>query len=185
MSSWPSAKARRVFAALRQIGWRHDRTVGSHKIMKKDGWPDSSILVPRFRRTWTSHPLKISKKTGLQPQDPLTARPTCLLRWRIGDSTVTMKTKHIADLLLENRGTVKWGWISDGMDRARANQFLLGSILNYQMRAGRIDSIVTGFVETHIKDPSLLWEKITSIPREDWNLKFHEYHLHRFPKAHD
>ena len=38
MSSWPSATARRVFAALKRIGWRHDRTVGSHKIMKKDGW---------------------------------------------------------------------------------------------------------------------------------------------------
>jgi predicted RNA binding protein YcfA (HicA-like mRNA interferase family) len=31
MSSWPSAKARRVFAALKRIGWRHDRTVGSHQ----------------------------------------------------------------------------------------------------------------------------------------------------------
>ena len=30
----------RVFAALQRIGWCHDRTVGSHKIMKKDGWPD-------------------------------------------------------------------------------------------------------------------------------------------------
>jgi predicted RNA binding protein YcfA (HicA-like mRNA interferase family) len=40
MSSWPSSKARRVFAALRRIGWHHDRTVGSHKIMKKDGWAD-------------------------------------------------------------------------------------------------------------------------------------------------
>jgi predicted RNA binding protein YcfA (HicA-like mRNA interferase family) len=37
MSSWPSAKARRVFAALKRIGWRHDRTVGSHKIMKRMG----------------------------------------------------------------------------------------------------------------------------------------------------
>src|ERR1035441_8004315 len=34
MSSWPSAKARRVFA-LKRIGWRHDRTAGSHKIMKR------------------------------------------------------------------------------------------------------------------------------------------------------
>ena len=40
MSSWPSAKARRVLAARKRIGWRHDRTVGSHKIMKKDGWAD-------------------------------------------------------------------------------------------------------------------------------------------------
>jgi predicted RNA binding protein YcfA (HicA-like mRNA interferase family) len=40
MSSWPSAKARHVLAALKRIGWRHDRTVGSHKIMKKGGWAD-------------------------------------------------------------------------------------------------------------------------------------------------
>ncbi|MGA7236772.1 MAG: type II toxin-antitoxin system HicA family toxin [Bryobacteraceae bacterium] len=40
MSTWRSAKARRVLAALKRIGWRHDRTVGSHEIMKKDGWPD-------------------------------------------------------------------------------------------------------------------------------------------------
>jgi hypothetical protein len=26
--------------ALKRIGWRHDRTLGSHKIMKKDGWAD-------------------------------------------------------------------------------------------------------------------------------------------------
>jgi len=40
MSSWPATKARRVFAALQRVGWCHDRTVGSHKIMRKDGWPD-------------------------------------------------------------------------------------------------------------------------------------------------
>jgi predicted RNA binding protein YcfA (HicA-like mRNA interferase family) len=40
MNSWPSARSRRVFAALKRIGWRHDRTVGSHKIMKKEGWAD-------------------------------------------------------------------------------------------------------------------------------------------------
>ena len=41
MSAWPSAKARRVLAALKRIGWRHDRTVGSHKIMKKEGWREA------------------------------------------------------------------------------------------------------------------------------------------------
>jgi predicted RNA binding protein YcfA (HicA-like mRNA interferase family) len=40
MSSWLAAKARRVLAALKRIGWRHDRMVGSHKIMKKKGWVD-------------------------------------------------------------------------------------------------------------------------------------------------
>ena len=58
MSSWPSAKARRVFAALKRIGWRYDRTVGSHKIMKKDGWAELPILVSRFRGTRPGNPLR-------------------------------------------------------------------------------------------------------------------------------
>jgi endonuclease III len=95
------------------------------------------------------------------------------------------KTSQVAALLLKNRGKVVWGWISDGIDRGRANQFLLGCILNYQIKASKINSIVTEFVATHIKDPSLLWEKITSVPLKDWNDRFREYHLHRFPKAHE
>jgi len=47
MSSWPSVKARRVFPALKRIGWRHDRTVGSHKIMKKDGWAARRAFNPK------------------------------------------------------------------------------------------------------------------------------------------
>jgi hypothetical protein len=49
MSSSPSAKARRVFAARPRISWRHDRTVGSHKILKRGGWPDSPFhsIIPR------------------------------------------------------------------------------------------------------------------------------------------
>ena len=39
MSAWPSAKSRRVFAALKRIGWRHERTVGSHKMVTA-GWSD-------------------------------------------------------------------------------------------------------------------------------------------------
>jgi predicted RNA binding protein YcfA (HicA-like mRNA interferase family) len=58
MSSWPAAKARRVFAALQRIGWRHDRTVGSHKILTKDAgsdypfsFHDSEELGPANPRT--------------------------------------------------------------------------------------------------------------------------------------
>ena len=56
MSSWPSAKARRVFAALKRIGRRHDRTVGSHKIMKKDGWADYPFSFHEFRGTRPGNP---------------------------------------------------------------------------------------------------------------------------------
>jgi predicted RNA binding protein YcfA (HicA-like mRNA interferase family) len=69
MSSWPSAKARRVFHALKRIGWRHDRTVGSHKIMKKGGWADYPFSFHDSEEHGPAALAKISKKTGLQPQD--------------------------------------------------------------------------------------------------------------------
>jgi predicted RNA binding protein YcfA (HicA-like mRNA interferase family) len=73
MSSWPSAKARRVFAALKRIGWRHDRTVGSHKIMKKDGWADYPFSFHDSEELGSAILAKISKKTPSTPR-PVMAR---------------------------------------------------------------------------------------------------------------
>jgi predicted RNA binding protein YcfA (HicA-like mRNA interferase family) len=73
MSSWPSAKARRVFASLKRIGWRHDRTVGSHKIMKKDGWADYPFSFHDSEELGPAILAKVFKKTGLQPKDLLIA----------------------------------------------------------------------------------------------------------------
>jgi len=69
MSSWPSAKARRVFAALKRVGWRHDRTVGSHKIMKRDGWPDYPFSFHDSDELGPAILAKLSKKTGLRIDD--------------------------------------------------------------------------------------------------------------------
>jgi predicted RNA binding protein YcfA (HicA-like mRNA interferase family) len=69
MRSWPSVKARRAFAALKRIGWRHDRTVGSHKIMKKEGWPDCPFSFHDSEELGPAMLAKISKKTGLHPRD--------------------------------------------------------------------------------------------------------------------
>ncbi|MEP6962219.1 MAG: type II toxin-antitoxin system HicA family toxin [Acidobacteriota bacterium] len=69
MSSWPSAKARRVFAPLKRIGWRHDRTVGSHKIMKKEGWPDYPFSFHDSDELGSAILAKIAKRTGLKPSD--------------------------------------------------------------------------------------------------------------------
>jgi predicted RNA binding protein YcfA (HicA-like mRNA interferase family) len=69
MSFWPSAKARRVFAALRRIGWRHARTAGSHRIMKKDGWKDYPFSFHDSEELGPAILSKISRKTGLQPND--------------------------------------------------------------------------------------------------------------------
>src|SRR5712691_8418330 len=67
MSSWPSAKARRVFAARKRIGWGHDRTVGSHKIMKKEGWPDYPFSFHDSEELGPAVLAKISKKTAFNP----------------------------------------------------------------------------------------------------------------------
>ena len=68
MSCWPSAKARRVFAALRRIGWRHDRTVGSHKIMKKDGWADYPFSFHDSEELGPAVLAKISKRGAYNPK---------------------------------------------------------------------------------------------------------------------
>jgi predicted RNA binding protein YcfA (HicA-like mRNA interferase family) len=69
MSSWPSAKARRVFAARKRIGWRHDRTVGSHKILKREGRADYPFSFHDSEEVGPAALARIAKKTGLQPQD--------------------------------------------------------------------------------------------------------------------
>ncbi|HXG29422.1 MAG TPA: type II toxin-antitoxin system HicA family toxin [Nevskiales bacterium] len=44
MSNWPSAKAKRVLAALLHIGWRIKRQSGSHKTLSREGWLDKVTL---------------------------------------------------------------------------------------------------------------------------------------------
>ena len=69
MSQWPSAKAKRVLAALLQLGWKVKRQSGSHRTLSREGWPnvvfafhDSEELGPRMLA-------RIAKHTGLLPQD--------------------------------------------------------------------------------------------------------------------
>jgi len=69
VSQWPSTKARRVFAALLRIGWRHVRTVGSHRIMKRPGWPDYPFSFHDGEELGSAILSKIGKKTGLRPED--------------------------------------------------------------------------------------------------------------------
>jgi predicted RNA binding protein YcfA (HicA-like mRNA interferase family) len=69
MSPWPSAKARRVLAALKRIGRCHDRAVGSRRIIKKQGWADYPFSFHDSEELGPAILAKLSKKTGLQPQD--------------------------------------------------------------------------------------------------------------------
>ena len=68
--SWPSAKAQRVLAALKRIGWTEKRRVGgSHVRLERGGWP---AYVWAFHDGVEIGPVmlkRIGKKTGLTPED--------------------------------------------------------------------------------------------------------------------
>ena len=70
MSQWASTSAKRVLAALLRIGWQIKRQTGSHKILTREGWPNT---VFAFHDGETLEPkmlARIAKTTGLQPGDP-------------------------------------------------------------------------------------------------------------------
>jgi predicted RNA binding protein YcfA (HicA-like mRNA interferase family) len=66
LSHWPSTKAKKVYRALRRIGWavKYEKP-GSHKILERKGWQD---YVWAFHDREEIGPVmlaKIAKKTGL------------------------------------------------------------------------------------------------------------------------
>ncbi|MEI8133592.1 MAG: type II toxin-antitoxin system HicA family toxin [bacterium] len=69
MSSWGSAKAKRVLAALLRNGWAVKRQTGSHKVLSR---PGSSDVVFPFHDGDEIGPkmlARIAKATGLKPED--------------------------------------------------------------------------------------------------------------------
>lgn len=69
MSSWKSAKAKRVLAALEKIGWRVKRQKGSHKVLERDGWADYVFAFHDGDEIGSKMMSRIVKKTGLKPED--------------------------------------------------------------------------------------------------------------------
>ena len=69
MSEWSATKARKVLAALEQIGWQVKRQTGSHKILEREGW-DNYVFAFRDSDEIGSKMLaRIVKKTGLKASD--------------------------------------------------------------------------------------------------------------------
>jgi predicted RNA binding protein YcfA (HicA-like mRNA interferase family) len=70
MSSWGSAKARRVLAALLRIGWAIKRERGgSHRILSRPGWPDYVFAFHEGEEIGPRMLSRIAKHTGLTPND--------------------------------------------------------------------------------------------------------------------
>lgn len=69
MSEWPAAKANRVLAALRRIGWVEKRRSGSHRTLRRDGWPDFVFAFHDGDEIGPRMLARVAKSTGLRPSD--------------------------------------------------------------------------------------------------------------------
>jgi predicted RNA binding protein YcfA (HicA-like mRNA interferase family) len=69
MSNWPSAKAKKVLAALQSIGWRVKRQSGSHKTLERAGYPDYVFAFHDGEEIGPRMLSRIAKYTGLESGD--------------------------------------------------------------------------------------------------------------------
>jgi predicted RNA binding protein YcfA (HicA-like mRNA interferase family) len=69
MTSWKSAKAKKVLAALEKIGWKIKRQKGSHKTLSREGWTDYVFAFHDGEEIGSKMMARIGKKTGLKPED--------------------------------------------------------------------------------------------------------------------
>lgn len=69
MSSWKSAKAKRVLFALEKIGWQIKRQKGSHKTLSREGWADYVFAFHGGEEIGSKMMSRIAKKTGLKSED--------------------------------------------------------------------------------------------------------------------
>ncbi len=66
---FPSAKARRVLAALEKLGWHVKRQSGSHRTLAKPDNPDYVFAFHDGDEIGPKMMNRIAKHTGLKPDD--------------------------------------------------------------------------------------------------------------------
>jgi len=69
MSEWPATKARRALAALQRVGRRIVRTSGSHRTLRRDGWPQYRFAYHDKEELGPVALSEMAKHTGLHPED--------------------------------------------------------------------------------------------------------------------
>jgi predicted RNA binding protein YcfA (HicA-like mRNA interferase family) len=69
MTRWPSAKARRVLAALLRVGWTVKRRTGSHRVLSREGWRDYVFSFHDNEEIGPRMLARIARDTGLTPKD--------------------------------------------------------------------------------------------------------------------
>ena len=69
MTSWSSAKARRVYAALLSVGWTLKRQSGSHRTLSRPGYPDFTFAFHDGEEIGPRMLARIAKRTGITAAD--------------------------------------------------------------------------------------------------------------------
>ena len=69
MSQWRSTRARRVLAALERIGWKTKRQSGSHRVLKREGWPNYVFAFHDREEIGSKMLARIARHTGLTSKD--------------------------------------------------------------------------------------------------------------------
>jgi predicted RNA binding protein YcfA (HicA-like mRNA interferase family) len=69
VTSWPSTKARRVYAALLKLGWQFKRQSGSHRTLSRDGYVDFVFAFHDGEEIGPKMLARIAKHTGITPTD--------------------------------------------------------------------------------------------------------------------
>ena len=67
--NWSSTKAKRVLAALLRVGWQQSRRSGSHRVLKRSGWPDFLFAFHDGDEIGPKMLQRIAQRTGLTPDD--------------------------------------------------------------------------------------------------------------------
>jgi len=67
LNKWPSSRASDVLRALKSIGWRVKRVRGSHKILSREGWPDTVFAFHDGEEIGPRMLARLAKHTGLTP----------------------------------------------------------------------------------------------------------------------
>ena len=69
MTSRPSTKARRVYAALLSVGWQLKRQSGSHRTLSRDGYADYVFAFHDSEEIGPKMLARIAKHTGITPDN--------------------------------------------------------------------------------------------------------------------
>lgn len=102
-----------------------------------------------------------------------------------------MNLRKLGALLLQHSKAVSQYYEAPWLDQKplsmkNANKYLLFAILDYQILANKAGDNARRLSEEILGDPPKLWHRIiTSYSREEWNDRFKDFKLHRFPVAHD